>query len=192
MAITKMSQFSIVTSLAETDRIVVVAAAGPSNASITVADSKFRQETALLPAEQMVISSGTPVLADNLDVAVYWSLDPAATETVAGKVLIPDHWATFNILARFLNTTGTGGNVRVRADLGTLTTGAIPSVSTGTVTTVAISATQFLIAEATLRSAVTVPGERRVGVSISRVGADGADTLAGDCGLLDVKLVRAT
>jgi hypothetical protein len=192
MPIERMSQFPVITALAETDRLVVLTAAGPANATITMANAKVRRDTMYVPAEQMVLTAGTPVIADNLDVATYWSLDSATTETVAGKTLVPDHWVTFDIVVRLLNTTASGGNVRMRADLGTLTTGAIPSVSTGTVTTVAVSATQFLIAEATLRTALAVPADRRVGVSISRVGADGADTLAGDVGLLDVKLARAS
>src|SRR4051812_919059 len=137
MAVQKVSQFPVLAALDDTDRIVVLDVTGPSNASITVVDSKFRDDVLLLPAEQMLTTSGTPSTADSLDVAVYWALDAATTETVAGKVLIPDHWSTFNILARFLNTTASGGNVRVRADLGTLANGAIPSVSTGTVATVA-------------------------------------------------------
>jgi hypothetical protein len=192
MPIQRMSQFPIVTTIGESDRLVVVTAAGPSNKTIAVSDTEFRSDTVLLPAEQMTIVVGTPVIADNLDVAAYWSLDPASAEHVAGKMLIPDHWATFNITARFLNTTAVGGNVRVRADVGTLVVGAIPSTTVGSLVTVAISATQFLIAEATLRTAVAVPADHRVGISVARLGADGADTLAGDVGFLDASLVRAS
>jgi hypothetical protein len=164
-----------------------------SGDNVRLQASNVMPDTVLTPAQSMALGSGSPVVAfTGSGSAHYWSLDPAGAESVGMRPVIPSHWQTYNITARVLNTTAVAGNAVLRADVGTLAVGSIPVVSNGVNVTAVLPATQFQIVEVTLRTAISLTADRRIGVVINRFGADGLDTLAGDMGLLDVSLVRVT
>lgn len=144
----------------------------------------------VIPAEAMNLTLGAAALADFGDAVVYWALDAAASEAVAGAAQVPAGWATFNVVARMLNVAATAGNLRLRVDTAITPTGALPTVTTGTATTVAASATANLIFEATLATGVVRPANGTARVSFTRLGADVADTLANDVGLVELRLVK--
>jgi hypothetical protein len=144
-------------------------------------------------AAMMQSSSGTPTLNASTLGAPAWLLDAAATEVVAGVVVIPEDWETFNVIAWYTNASSGSGDIvtnyrYVQRALTENITGS--ETNEGNVTTTSVA--QNIIGSRTVSSGVY----RRAGsiyrFNFRRVGGDGSDSLGNDIGLLGFQFVSAS
>jgi hypothetical protein len=146
-----------------------------------------------LGAPQLAATDGTPTL-DGLIAAVYWPvwlLDAASQEAVAGSVLLPTAWASIDLDLWWTNAGAGVGNVVFDAranNFGDTETISAPGAGVSTVAAPA----QNVIKKSAVRSGVSVTAGEILAVIVFRDGANGADTLANDIGIIGINVRRAS
>lgn len=153
-----------------------------------------------LPAGQFDILAGSPstgtlgnaTLSTNRQPV--WLLDQSSVETVGTSVLQPANWATFDVYVWWSNAGAGAGDVVWQYNLATFanaetTDSNVPSGHSGTFTAPLQYVAQRDKLSTSARNAS--PGEI-LKVAISRVASVAGDTLANDCGLIGVELVRVS
>lgn len=122
-----------------------------------------------------------------------WLLDSGAFEGVSGELAIPPSWATVDVYGWFANAGAGSGDIvtsfrmKKLAD-GVTTVGADTGLASGLTLTVGA---QSIAKRLSLLSGVSVTAGIYK-VTMCRDGANGADTLGNDVGLLGVEIVRAS
>jgi hypothetical protein len=130
---------------------------------------------------------------------VVLDFDATANEQAQFHALVPRHYrgGDIQVLASWTSTSATSGNVKLRVELTRLASGgnldSLPSVSATGDLVVAAPATSGNMAVAmfaALSVASLAAGEMLL-VRITRLAADGADTMAGDLELIVVEVREA-
>lgn len=145
-------------------------------------------ETVILAAGAMGGVTGTPTLGATARTAM-WLLDPAATEIVGGTVYVPTFWRRMNVDLYWCALTGTG-DAALRCDIGAITGGAaVPDPAAGT----QVNATAAVAANTVVSRMATnlAAPDGLTAIEVIRLGADVADTLTGDAGVIAVVLTRS-
>jgi len=153
-----------------------------------------------LPASVFTTVAGTPTLGL---VGTYqaWLLDPAATETVATNWQIPASWNSWFYAIFYAATTAGGGNARLTINHAVSTAGSpdlsaptsLPSLPITNTFTVPATANVWALSGNTSTTYVRTSQDFDVSViSMSRLGADGADTYAADMAFLGIELRRTS
>ncbi|WP_416954507.1 hypothetical protein ACNKF0_19685 [Nocardioides sp. T5] len=118
-------------------------------------------------------------------------LDSAASEIVAATIELPRSWNNYAIDAVWTNVGAWAGNVVLRCDNATRGTGeTIATPGSAVPVTAAAGAAGVIMTTTLIASAPNTTGELLV-LGVVRAGADAADTLANDIGLLGLRLRRA-
>lgn len=121
-----------------------------------------------------------------------WLMDAATHEAVAGSMVVPEGWATVNVVLLWANAGGGAGDVVWRSDLLMLTVGSTLNAGGAGPNVTATAGTQDILMSTTLRSGFAVTAGGIFHVDVMRLGADAADTLANDAGIIGLLIQRAS
>lgn len=170
---------------------------GTGNVITTPHDALYAYPTDML-------SNGTLVPESAQDVGVpRWSLADAATQRVKWSWAIPVGWNTIAIRWGYDNEVGGAGNIvwqlsyqQVVFGTANIDVGAVTDIAVGPIAASAVQYT-FNYALPTSTASIAVPagglGDKPVIMcSLSRLGADGADTLAGAAAVTLATATRIT
>jgi len=137
--------------------------------------------------------NGSPALGAVGTVWQAWLLDAAATETVVFTTRFPTGWATYDIVLNWTNAGAGAGDVRWNYLTRTAANGVQLNSAAVEVNVTVTAPAQNDLKVTTLASGLAVPaaGSAHL-IRLGRIGADAADTLANDCGLIDCLLVKAS
>ena len=149
----------------------------------------------VLGAAELGAVQNTPTLS-NIDLLTpIWSMPDASTTSVSGSLFLHSlrpSWATFNLVAEFVNPTAGTGNVRMAHRVIHVSDAGSYNVGSDTSQTVTAAAQDVRHAH-TMAAGLTMPTTGQITViRIQRLGADGADTLAAAFGLVAIRLERAS
>lgn len=148
-----------------------------------------------IPATSFALRSGVASLNSVTASRIpAWSLDPSTSEGVAAMLRIPEGWTTFSIKWLGFNPGAGAGVVALsRAVFSTGGDGAaiftshdLVAATTSNVTVLGQDVRQAFVTDTPL----TVPAGRSIGVLLTRLGADAADTLSGDWNFMGIELTR--
>jgi hypothetical protein len=172
-----------------------VSASGSTSAAAIRRFGQLALEAITIPAADLTINTGSPVLSTGGGGLPGWLMDASATEAVAaivGRDRIPAHWKTLAVDAVWANATTNAGDVRFDASHGWMADG--DAFSTGTYVNGTAAAAPTVAGEqkTTRVVASSTVTKDRMYVRVIRNGGHVSDTLANDCILVGVRLVRLT
>jgi hypothetical protein len=142
---------------------------------------------------QLLAMAGTPATSTMYGRVPMWMLDKDVLETVGVLVQVPEGWTQLSIAADVVVRGGTdSGSAVLRAQRNQFGPGgelnALPVTTETAVTTASLAF--GILASVTVAPAVTVTPGNRLGISLSRVATDAADTLTGDLGVIGLVLTK--
>lgn len=147
-------------------------------------------------AGAMGLTSGSPSLADvGGDIAPAWLMDAAGTEIVAGSLYVPPSWTTASFKMYWTNAGAGAGDVVWSASY---TDGLADgdSIATGEATllgdTAVTAPAESVLDIYTLNAGIAVTASQALSFRIARKGANVADTLVNDAGIVGVLIQRVT
>ncbi|GAB3259832.1 glycoside hydrolase family protein [Arthrobacter pigmenti] len=143
-----------------------------------------------VPAAALASVTGTPTRAE-VGYHDCWLFSDGQYDRVGGTADIPDDWREINIDVVWFNAAATSGDVQWGPGLGdALVAGgtvATPSVFSGTT---GVGGAQNIIMETRVVTAAEATGGA-VPITLVRAAPNALDTLAGDAGLLGLRITRA-
>lgn len=145
-----------------------------------------------ISAAQLVSTQGSPALASG-SAETWYTLPDSATASVGTSLQLPAEWATFDVEVHWTQfSSGVGQVVRWQYEEGQPGVG---DIYTGTTTIGAVSATALAdgtTTRTTIAATRAITAGKHLRLSLTRLGGDGADTLAGAAYLLGVKVKAAS
>lgn len=164
-------------------------------------DSRYKplaSDRLWLSAQEFSISVNTPSLGDlgsagaGNQRTTAWLFDSGVAEAVGGFFMMPVGWATADMFVWWSNAGAGAGDVVW--SFGTLTlVNTTNSDAAGTLSSSTITApAQYVVKRSAGPTAITATAGQVVRLMLRREGANAADTLGNDAGLLGVELVRAS
>lgn len=146
-----------------------------------------------IPAGAFHLTAGSPALGVLQSRWPAYMMDAAGTESVASAVGIPSTWATYHVDLCWGIDSGTPANVVWNVILDVAGHGDSLASSGGGGNagnqTVATSAAATMRVTRMYTNATADP-TKKLNVRVQRIGGDGADTQAGDAGIIAVVLTR--
>lgn len=210
MADVKVSALTALTGadLANGDQFLVTDVGSPNVSKSITADelaqgSQFSSRYVAKSGDYLFISAGAfganggSPSNDSLGGSAYsansWLLDADSLEQVGVNVDLPTFWTTANVEVYWANAGAGSGDVVWGLQINSLTTGETIAFSPLIDTTVTATAgARNVITATTLATALSVTSGDMWFVNVYRKGADAADTLTNDAGMLAVRVVRAS
>lgn len=146
----------------------------------------------VMGAQQFAASTGSPALA-LIQGRQVWGLDQTSNERISGGLAIPQGWASVDVDLWWTSMIApAGGVVRWQLRYASDSAGDDLNVAPTGVTSNVAAPNQYILAVTTLASAIAVTPDDRMMIEIERTANNAADTLAGDAGVLGVRLRRIT
>lgn len=140
--------------------------------------------------QDFVIRTGSPSLGMNGIDMPNWAFDQSAVENLRGYAVVPQGWATYDVVLVTANNSAAAGDVRLQTSVsivgndGAAIFGGHQTTPQVTVTAAAQGVRKDIVAVSNVARAAT----GQIVLTLSRVASDALDTLAGDYGIAFVEL----
>lgn len=148
---------------------------------------------AVVPIEKLFIPAGQmfgQTLETISNMQVDRPLRDAQSDVAVANTIIPNDWRVFDADLVFFNKSANAGDVRLRLIAGTIPIGKAASNDVDYQTPVTVGAQNITVVAKSFIAGLTTDPSGLAKFMVSRIGADGTDTLVGDIGLLGILLRR--